>query len=80
LVTANVSSPDGVSSVKYSGLFTGGEAAFTEVVVTLPSPQDSTVSRYMKQIGTTTGTVRVIVEATDALGEKGADTVNVIIS
>jgi hypothetical protein len=34
----------------------------------------------MKPTGTTTGTVRVIVEATDALGETGADTVNVIIS
>jgi hypothetical protein len=79
-VTANVSSPNGVSSVKYSGLFSGGAPAFTEIVVTLPSPQDSTVSRYMKPTGTTTGTVRVIVEATDALGETGADTVNVIIS
>jgi hypothetical protein len=78
-VTANVSSPEGVATVKYSGLFTGGATAFTEIVVTLPNPQDTTVSRYMKQIGTTTGTVRVIVEATDALGETGADTVNVII-
>ncbi|MGE0160953.1 MAG: Ig-like domain-containing protein [Gemmatimonadales bacterium] len=79
-VTANVSSPDGVTSVKYSGLFSGGQTAFTEIVVTLPSPQDTTLSRYMKQAGATTGTVRIIVEATDALGDKGADTVNVIIS
>jgi hypothetical protein len=79
-VTATVSSPNGVSTVKYSGLFSGGAPALTEILVTLPNVQDSTVSRYMKQIGSTTGTVRVIVEATDALGEKGADTVNVIIS
>jgi hypothetical protein len=79
-VTANVSSPDGVASVKYTGLFTGGGEAFTEITVALPNPQDSTVARYMKQAGTTTGNVRIIVEATDVLGEKGADTVNVIIS
>jgi hypothetical protein len=33
----------------------------------------------MGQAGTTTGNVRIIVEATDALGDTGADTINVII-
>jgi hypothetical protein len=80
LVTANVSSPNGVTTVKYSGLFSGGQTALTEIVVTLPNPQDSTVSRYMKPSGTTTGAVRVIVEATDVLGEQSADTVNVVIN
>jgi hypothetical protein len=80
-VTANMSSPDGITSVKFLGLFSGGQAAFTEIVVgSLPSAQDTTLTRVMRQSGTTTGNVRLIVEATDALGEKGADTVNVIIS
>jgi hypothetical protein len=79
-VTANVSSPDGVSSVKFKGLFSGGAAAFTEITFTLPNPQDSTVSRFMRQAGTTTGNVRIIVEATDVGGDTGADTVTVVIS
>jgi len=79
-VTANITSPDGVTTVTYSGLFTGGSAAFTQVVVTnLPSPQDTTLTRVLRQTGTTTGNVRLIVEATDALGDKGADTVTVAI-
>ncbi len=79
-VTANVSSPDGVSSVKYKGLFSDGAAAFTEITVTLPNPTDSIVSRFMRQTGTTTGNVRIIVEATDVGGDTGADTVTVIIN
>lgn len=79
-VTANVSSPDGVSSVKYKGLFSGGAVALTEINFTLPNPADSTVSRFMRQAGTTTGNVRIIVEATDVGGDTGADTVTVIIS
>jgi hypothetical protein len=79
-VTANLSAPDGVSSVKYTGLFSGGGTAFTEIQFTLPNPQDTTVSRFMRQAGTTTGNVRLIVEATDLLGAKGADTVVVIIN
>lgn len=79
-VTANVSASDGVSQVKYTGLFEGGATAFLEQIVPLPNPQDTTVSRYMKQAGTTTGSVRIIVEARDLLGETGADTVVVVIS
>jgi hypothetical protein len=80
-VTANVSSPEGITTVKFSGTFAGGQLAFTEIVVgSLPSPQDTTMTRMMRQAGTGTGNVRVIVEATDALGEIGADTVNVVIS
>ena len=79
-VTANVASPDGVSTVTFSGLFSGGSAAFTQVVVSnLPNPADTTITRRLAQAGTTTGTVRIIVEATDALGDRGADTVSVII-
>ena len=79
-VTANVSSPDGVSSVTYKGLFSGGAVAFTQISFTLPNPQDSTVSRFMRQAGATTGNVQIIVEATDLLGGVGADTVAVIIN
>jgi hypothetical protein len=81
-VTANVSSPDGITSVKFSGLYAGGQAAFTEIVVgNLPAPPDTTITRLMRQVtGSTAGNVRLIVEATDALGDKGADTINVIIS
>jgi hypothetical protein len=79
-VTANMSSPDGVTSVTFSGLFAGGNPAFTQVVVSnLPSPQDTTLTRVLRQAGASTGNVRIIVEATDALGDKGADTVNIII-
>ena len=79
-VTANVSAPDGVSNVKFTGTFTGGATAFTEIQFTLPAPQDTTISRYMKQSGNTTGTVRLIVEAKDVGGDAGADTVVVILN
>lgn len=79
-VTTNVSSEDGITSVTFSGLFSGGSSAFTQLIVTnLASPQDTTLTRVLRQTGTSTGNVRVIVEATDALGDRGADTVNVII-
>ena len=79
-VTANVAAPEGVTTVTFSGLFSGGSAAFTQVVVSnLPSPADTTITRRLGQAGATTGTVRVIVEATDALGDRGADTVSVSI-
>ena len=79
-VTANLSSPEGITSVTFSGLFSGGSTAFNQIVIgALPAPQDTTISRYMRQSGAVTGIVRVIVEATDALGERGADTVTVSI-
>jgi hypothetical protein len=79
-VTANVSSPDGVTAVKFTGAFAGGGTAFTEILVSnLPAPNDTTLTRVMKQAGTTTGGVSIVVEASDALGNKGADTVAVII-
>jgi hypothetical protein len=79
-VTANVSSPDGVTNVSFKGVFTGGSVAFTEIPVTLPAPQDTTVTRTLAPAGASTGTVRIIVTATDALGETGADTVTVSIN
>jgi hypothetical protein len=80
-VTANVTDPNGVTGVKFSGTFSGGQVAFTEIAVgSLPSPKDTTMTRVMRQAGTTTGNVRIIVEATNAAGDTGADTVTVIIS
>lgn len=79
-VTAQVASSEGITSVTFSGIFSGGSAAFTQIVVgALPAPQDTTITRIMRQSGAVTGNVRIIVEATDALGAKGADTVNVSI-
>ena len=79
-VTANVSSPDGVTNVSFKGVFTGGSVAFTEIPFTLPAPQDTTVTRTLVPAGASTGTVRIIVTASDALGETGADTVTVSIN
>ncbi|MSR20871.1 MAG: hypothetical protein EXR91_07820 [Gemmatimonadetes bacterium] len=79
-VTANVSAPDGVTNVSFKGVFTGRSVAFTEIPFTLPVPQDTTVTRTLVPAGASTGTVRVIVTASDALGETGADTVTVSIN
>ena len=79
-VTANLTSPDGVTTVSFKGLFTGGSVAFTEIPFTLPAPQDTTVTRILAPAGASTGTVLIIVTAGDALGEQGADTVTVSIN
>lgn len=79
-VTANLTSPDGVTTVSFKGLFAGGSTAFTEVLFTLPAPQDTTVTRILAPAGASTGTVKIIVTAGDALGEQGADTVTVSIN
>jgi hypothetical protein len=79
-VTANVSSPDGITQVKWTGTFTTGAGAWQDVVVTLPNPQDTTVSRYLRQLGVQTGSARIIVEATEVGGDVGADTVLVSIN
>jgi hypothetical protein len=79
LVTATVSSTQGVSAVNYTGELEAGGAAFTSVLVSLPNPQDTTVSRYLRRTGTTAGAARLIVEATDVLGARGADTISVVL-
>jgi hypothetical protein len=79
-VQADIVGSRGISQVKFSGFFTGGTTAFTEQTVTLPNPPDTTLARFIRQAGATTGNVNIIVEATDILGDKGADTVAVVIN
>ena len=80
-VSADIVAQQGISQVRFSGTFTsGGATALTELIVTLPNPPDTTVSRFMRRAGATTGNVTVIVEATDVLGDKGADTVAVVLN
>jgi len=79
-VTAKITSDNGVNEVTFSGVFTSGTTAFISQVVTLPSATDTTVSRFLKRAGTSTGTARIIVQAKDILGATGADTVSVTIS
>ncbi len=81
-VGANITSQDGVTEVAFSGLFQAGGAAFVSEIVPLPSnPMDTTVAEFLIQVdGAGTGNVNLIVEATDVLGQRGADTVQVSIN
>jgi hypothetical protein len=79
-VQADIVGSRGISQVKFSGFFTGGTTAFTEQIVTLPNPPDTTLARFLRQAAATTGNVNIIVEATDILGDKGSDTVAVVIN
>ena len=78
-VTAKMTSDNGVTQVTFSGRFGTGTTAFISQVVSLPSSTDTTVSRFLKQAGTTAGTAKIIVEARDLLGSSTADTVTVTI-
>ncbi len=66
--------------MKFSGALTSGGTAFVEQAVTLPNPPDTTLARFVRRSGVTAGNARIIVEATDALGDKGADTVAVVLN
>ena len=79
-VTARVTGENGVTEVTFSGVFTGGTAAFVTQVVALSNSRDTTVSRFLKRAGTGTGAAKIIVQAKDILGGTGADTVSVTIS
>jgi hypothetical protein len=79
-VSADITGSRGLSQVKFSGTFSGGSTAFTEQIVTIPNPPDTSIARFLRQAGATTGNVNIIVEATDVLGDKGADTVAVVIN
>jgi hypothetical protein len=79
-VTADMTSTQGLTEARFFGVYTGGQPAFTLTsFLALGGVPDTTLSVIMTHQGTTSGNVRMIVEATDALGEKGADTVNIII-
>jgi hypothetical protein len=77
-VTANVASDNGITQVTFSGLFSTGTAAYISQVVSL-SATDTTISRFLKRAGTTTGAAKIIVQATDLLGGVAADTVSITI-
>jgi hypothetical protein len=79
-VTAKVTSDNGVNEVTFSGVFASGSTAFITQVVTLSNATDTTISRFLKQAGTATGSAKIIVQAKDILGGTGADTVSVTIS
>lgn len=78
-VTAEVTSSEGVSEMVFSGIFEDGSPAFTAQTVALPNPQDTTLTKSLAQPGTSTGSAKIIVEATDILGSTGADTVTITI-
>ncbi len=80
-VTASVTSSDGATQVSYRGSFEGCSVAFVPQIVTLSgNPQDTTLTTTLQQApGGGTGIVAIIVEATDLLGARGADTVTVVI-
>jgi len=78
-VTASMTSSLGIVSVDFVGNLDEGGAAFTPVSFALPSPQDTTVFRYLKRSGTTAGSASIIVTATDEIGDVGADTVAIVL-
>ena len=80
-VTATISAPDGAREVNFTGLFDAGGVAFVGEILALSNPTDTTVTNFLNQVEPPgTGNVSIIVEATDALGARGADTVSVSIN
>jgi len=82
LVEANVNAPNGATSVTYSATYeTDGEAAYTSLTETLDGSISVRLSESLAAVGgQVTGAALVVVEVTDQTGEKGADTVTVVIS
>lgn len=78
-VTAHVQSENSVTQVTFGGVFEGGTTAFVSQVVSL-SATDTTISRFLKQAGTSTGGAKIIVLGQDLLGSQAADTVAVTIA
>jgi hypothetical protein len=80
LVTATIVSSQGVTEVSFtSTLDVGGTAPFSPIVIPLTAVTDTTMSRYMKRSGATTGGAKIIVTAKEAGGNTGADTVAVTL-
>ncbi|MEQ1856326.1 MAG: hypothetical protein ABL963_07645 [Longimicrobiales bacterium] len=81
LVTASITATRGISAVQFSGVLDAGGGAFINYVFTSAGTvSDTTLTTYMRRSGVTTGGAKIIVEATDALGDKGADTVAVVLN
>lgn len=79
-VTAGITSANGVNQVTFSSTFTAGTTAYVQQVAALSGATDTTVSRFLQPAGTQTGTARIVVTATDLLGNTGADTVQVTVN
>lgn len=79
-VTASVTAENGVGQVTFLGTFDAGASAYVQQVVPLSGQADTTLSRFLQPAGTVTGAARIIVQATDLLGNQGADTVSVTVN
>jgi hypothetical protein len=79
-VQANITSDNGANQVTLGGVFAGGGTAYVQQVITLNVTLDTTVSRFIRPAGTTTGDAKIIVQAKDVLGNTGSDTVSVTIN
>lgn len=79
-VTASVTSGTGVNQLTMSGSFLTGTSAYVQQVISLSAATDTTVSRFLQPAGTQTGDARIVVQATDLLGNTGADTVQVTVN
>ena len=93
-VEARVTDPSGISEVRFIGLALRGDpelgtdtivTRFSERVVTFPRPgvdtlpTDTVIRRDLDQVGDSTESVLIIVEATDLFGNVTSDTVPVIV-
>ena len=80
-VTANVTALRGLRAVQFSGVLDAGGSAFIQVgFFTAANIADTTLTTYLKRQVGATGGAKIIVEAEDALGDKGADTVAVVLN
>ena len=82
LVTANLTSGQGIVEVSWTGtLDAGGAAPFNPIVVALAGVTDTTMSRYMKRLPEApAGNAKIIVTARDLDGDTGADTLTVTLN
>jgi hypothetical protein len=80
-VTASITATRGITGAVFSGSLDAGGAAFVnQTFASAGTLSDTTLAYYMRRSGATTGNAKIIVEATDALGDKGADTVAVVLN
>ena len=79
-VTAAITAANGVNQITFSGTFIAGTTAYVQRVVSLTGATDTTLSRFLQPAGTETGDARIVVQATDLLGNTGADTVLVSVN
>ena len=80
-IDADLNAPSGVASVAYSGTYTpSGEDAYTAETEPLGGGTTANVSNYLTAVdGQVEGSVYLVVEVTDAIGETARDSVKVTI-